>query len=435
MKRYLIWSWSDPAECLPLKKIICENRIGSNSGNLAFHTSVERTLMTEGTTFRPVFLRDRGEVTDALTEDLNTYDALLLPLANAFRPGYIRFLEILTLLIRRLRIPCIVLSIGIQLSHSQSPEDPQPFDPAVRDFIRAVLDRSARIGLRGTVTERYLRHLGFSVGSALSVIGCPSLYWNGPHSPESRPFPQDHSGMFAVGSKARSGQAYSRAMDRMCAGLPGYVYIAQRIEEFRRMYTGMDVPGFLRSRSGDHYPLDSRHSSFGKHMSLGFTEFPQWITAMRDARLYFGCNIHGAIPALLAGTPAVLLERDQRVAEIADWFGIPSVKPEQFAGLNSVEDLAPFAAKSGLQARYPDRFRGWIAFLEANGLEHVWNTAEPGMELPFDRMYALREHTPVLTYDGSTPMRQKLSALPILLQQWKEVAEKIREGTRHKATW
>lgn len=40
-------------------------------------------------------------------------------------------------------------------------------EPAVREFVAAVLDRSASIGVRGEFTQRYLKDMGFREGRPL----------------------------------------------------------------------------------------------------------------------------------------------------------------------------------------------------------------------------------------------------------------------------
>lgn len=48
-----------------------------------------------------------------------------------------------------------------------------PFDEDVKEFIKAVLDRSAKVGIRGEITASYLKRLGFREEIDFTVMGCP----------------------------------------------------------------------------------------------------------------------------------------------------------------------------------------------------------------------------------------------------------------------
>ncbi|GMA88408.1 hypothetical protein GCM10025868_36580 [Angustibacter aerolatus] len=76
----------------------------------------------------------------------------------------------------RLTIPVVVVGVGAQAPISGRLQRLAPLETSVRRFVSAVLDRSATIGVRGEVTEGYLRRLGFS---DVEVIGCPSMFQAG----------------------------------------------------------------------------------------------------------------------------------------------------------------------------------------------------------------------------------------------------------------
>ena len=63
--------------------------------------------------------------------------------------------------------------------------------------------------------------------------------------------------------------------------------------------------------------------------SFVFNNVPDWIAYYQSRDLVVGTRIHGAILALQAGTPAVLLAHDSRTCGLAEVLGIPSFRVDR----------------------------------------------------------------------------------------------------------
>ncbi len=151
-----------------------QNLIGSNSGNLIFLEACHRLLATEGTSIEV----DRFAPHLIGIEQINErYDVYVLPLASAFRRSFVGHLTRLTSVIQRLRIPVVVLGVGAQASVDYDTGRLAAIEPADKAFVGAVLDRGPSIGVRGELTADYLSKFGFR---DVEIIGCPSLFLNGP---------------------------------------------------------------------------------------------------------------------------------------------------------------------------------------------------------------------------------------------------------------
>ena len=173
MERILIRAGVAPWAEYNALDVITDKIIGNNTGNLLFANSITRLVATADS--RVDFISDLTLVKKQITaQEINeNYDRLILPMANAFREDFARkCLKHWTALIRQLTIPVTVTGIGIQLPYEPHLEQPREFDGAARDFIAAVLDHSASVGVRGQITYDYLKGLGFS---QIDVTGCPSL--------------------------------------------------------------------------------------------------------------------------------------------------------------------------------------------------------------------------------------------------------------------
>src|SRR5699024_12624988 len=100
----------------------------------------------------------------------------LIPLADAFRDTFIKHLKKYTELFKNLKIPVVIVGVGIKAPIGKNVNEGFPFDKEVKEFIAAVLEKSNIVGVRGQTTADYLSYLGFKEGKDHMVIGCPSMY-------------------------------------------------------------------------------------------------------------------------------------------------------------------------------------------------------------------------------------------------------------------
>jgi hypothetical protein len=153
---------------------LAKNLIGNNVGNLVFSQAVFRLLSTEGNDLETARL-----VNESAAQINAGYDHLVIPLANAFRKSFLDSLNAMSDLLEKLTIPVSVVGVGAQASLKGSVRSADQVAPAVQRFVRAALQRSPSIGVRGEFTQAYLRDLGFA-DDEIDVIGCPSMFMYGP---------------------------------------------------------------------------------------------------------------------------------------------------------------------------------------------------------------------------------------------------------------
>lgn len=313
-----------------------------NSGNILFAHSVYKSLHTP---------RNRIDVDGydpdfAGADEINDrYDAYVLPLANAFRPQFEDQLERYTALIGRLKIPCIVVGVGMQAGLDLAELAGAPMDRAVRAFVSAVLDRSPAIGVRGEHTHAYLRKLGFG---AVEVIGCPSLYFNGGALGIGRPDGAlGGEARIAVNHAPSAGSATAEFARRALADHPNGVFVAQ--EEANAAAWRRIVP-------------DRVHH---------FRDVPPWLAFMKTRAFSIGTRIHGNIAALLAGVPAVVIVHDARTEEIVRYHELPHVFAGAIGEHSSAAELFASADVAAANAGASQNFERYRRFLERSGLDHA----------------------------------------------------------------
>ncbi|MBQ8973158.1 MAG: polysaccharide pyruvyl transferase family protein [Clostridia bacterium] len=385
MKKALLWSMIPLRNEMSAEEILARNRIGSNSGNVLFHTSMARalTLSPDGIP-DTCFFAHRDDL-DRFAQEVNErYRCFVMPLANAFRANYMPRLRELTRFIRKLRIPCVVAGVGIQASSVEELRRGFPFDEDVRSFMNAVLERSAAVGVRGAFTAEYLRRLGYIEDRDFAVIGCPSMYSRGDALPLIKPMPNDENARVCVNGKADSAPEIRAFTMEGCRLFPNYTYVAQNIEEMWLLRAGLPVLPTTRRLPPKYVPATRLNHLMRESRAVGYLNARSWISAMVSADFCFGCNIHGNVAAILSGAPALVLAKDLRVAELAEYHEIPLVTLEEMRGGLRFEDAIARANWHSVSANHPARFRKFVNFLNINNLEHIYVNGKSPSIAPYD---------------------------------------------------
>ena len=161
MPKILMRAGFSPLESPDQSRIIFENLIWDNAGNMLFAYSIMRMLMQKDTVITAISV-NRFFGGRQIAQWNEEYDFFVIPLANAFRDSFLTQLKYITALVKKLTIPCIVIGVGIQAGVSGNKETSPDFDRTVSEFVKAVLKKSAMLGVRGEITAQYLKHLGYT---------------------------------------------------------------------------------------------------------------------------------------------------------------------------------------------------------------------------------------------------------------------------------
>src|SRR5699024_12034548 len=147
--RYLMRLGKNPFESVTGFSTFDRNTIGGNNGNLIFGAAAHKLLSTEDV----VVEANHYQVNKNMADKVNAeYDAFILPLANVFRPSFEPELLRTAELIEKLNIPVLMLSGGAQIGESGDTSHLAPMEPTIKRFVRAVLEKSSHITVRGEVS-------------------------------------------------------------------------------------------------------------------------------------------------------------------------------------------------------------------------------------------------------------------------------------------
>lgn len=393
MERILIRAGVAPWAEYNALDVITDKIIGNNTGNLLFANSITRLVATADS--RVDFISDLTLVKKQITaQEINeNYDRLILPMANAFREDFARkCLKHWTALIRQLTIPVTVTGIGIQLPYEPHLEQPREFDGAARDFIAAVLDHSASVGVRGQITYDYLKGLGFS---QIDVTGCPSLALNGPGLPLREKQPLTPESKLCFTGSVSNPPDFKKFAVRCTERFPNTYFVPQFIDDLRLMYLGIPHPDTADSRV--LHPTNLDHPVFVEDKARFFINLPSMFAFNREMDFNYGTRIHGAIGNILCGVPSLLFPTDARIRELAEYHNIPAIPA---SAVTPDTDLAVLYDQTDFRQvnnGHAERFWHLIDFLNENGIKTIYDdrTGTPARSLYDEKTAATSYAQPV----------------------------------------
>lgn len=369
-----------PLEPFDAAKMIMDNTFGGNIGNLIYQYSVFRTLMTKDTIITPDYYTYGPDRADEINEN---YDCYIIPLADAFRNEFIPSLRRYTKLINKLKIPVVVIGVGLRAPFEPKLNEGFPFDKDVKNFVKAVLKKSSIIGVRGEITAKYLTRLGFREGIDHVVIGCPSMYTFG-RELSIRNTRVTKESKICVNSSRRS---QKKVLDFIARGMdeyPNHYFIPQWLKELKLTYLGAPSIAEISKK----YPIKMSDPVYMNNRVRFFLNVPTWLEFMKDADLSFGARLHGNIAATIAGTPSLIIPKDARMRELAEYHQLTNLMANKITGKTSLLEIiekSDFQSPVKVQGRNFDHF---IDFLNKNQLEHIYiNTVTPST-VPLDQKLA-----------------------------------------------
>lgn len=368
MTRILMRGGKSPFETISYEDTLARNILGTNSGNLIFAESVWRMLSTSEARLSSYGYRARPETAAEINVN---YDVMVLPFANAFRRSFLPHLRKYTALIEQLNIPAVVTGVGAQAPLIDDGTAMAEMREDVGAFCKAVLARSASIGVRGEYTAEFLRSLGFD-HEQIDIIGCPSMFYHGPDFPEVH----KKEALLETDLVSMNVSPYvpriAEHFERNYAAYPRLMYVPQNNESLDQiLWNGSWLPN-----PGNVFPKSTDHPMFRDDRLRFFIDTRTWIDHLRSYDFVFGTRIHGNVMGLLAGTPSFVLAHDSRTLELARYFDIPHLPMTEVTDNMLAGDLYARADYGPMRAGHQARFERWLAFLEKNNLAHVYQTGE-----------------------------------------------------------
>ncbi|MDK2809147.1 MAG: hypothetical protein PWP24_1884 [Clostridiales bacterium] len=378
MKNLLIRAGISPLDEFDAAYMLTHNSIGDNVGNLIYAYSVFKSLMTdEVESITPNYYKSLQGKAEEINEK---YDAFIIPLADAFRADFMPEMRRMTELIKQLKIPCIIIGVGLRAPFEPGEKMSYPFDEDIRDFIKAVLDKSSMVGVRGEYTSAYLKALGFREEIDHTVIGCPSMYTNGSDM-KIRDLNLTKDSQISFNDNVLSPLNVHAFMRNCEETFPNHYFLPQRLQEMRLLYTGM--PYF--HKQGGNYPTKITDRIYAEDRVKFFLNIPTWMEFLSQMDLSIGGRLHGNIVSIVSGTPSILIPHDARMRELTEYHHLPHIWAKDILPDSDLFELVARVDFQEVSKNHKKNFEHYVDFLDKNGMDHIYKEYKMPVEAPLTR--------------------------------------------------
>lgn len=342
-----------------IDKILAEDLIGGNTGNLLFAWSTIKLFSdVPEENFTKVYASLETELDDM------EFDYFLLPLANTFRENNDKELIFLINLLKKVKAHVILNGIGGQFGKVGFHEFSNEI--LIREFIELVMKKTNTIGVRDERTRQYIMDfLGYSEAK-VEVIGCPSVRILGRQleKKEYLPFKNDFKIAlnFTPGSYTRK---WAKLADEIFREKKNSYAILQDLDEGEMISGGVDLSGVKRH---DLLPTFVEHPVIQEKRYRFFTNPFDWIADMKNFQFSIGTRIHGNIAAILAGIPAMVIAIDSRTAGLAESHHIPYIWFDELREDTRIEELyyRACAEMPKFYEHFDESYDKYLEFLNKN---------------------------------------------------------------------
>lgn len=306
---------------------------------------------------------------ERIADDLNRhFDLVVYSTANAIRPNFDPGTSTVQLL-DALKCDFIVLGMGLQ---SALPATTQQLHPNLASLLTVCDKKSLLFGVRGLETQQWLHAAGFGNARAL---GCPSLYVY-PRNVLAVPAPDASKVRRAVtGGHIHGRVPRSTVLTSLFRGFEAHYVMQEEIPILIRKRLLEDAQDIYNDATGELNRsllvpvLEHIHRCSLPFASYRWFQDPNaWRSFAAQHDFYLGDRLHGGVVALQCGVPAVMIAEDRRVAEIADFFGIPklSLQAAKDVPLLDIVDTLLSAPNIGaMKETYSQRLREFVSAFRA----------------------------------------------------------------------
>lgn len=397
MKKYLMRSGINPLEYKTPKDLIGKDFIGTNPGNLIYAYGIYRNLVSENVEIHS----DNYAINFSEIEYINNnYDGYIIALADAIRSDFMGQLRLLTKMIKQLDIPVYLIGMGIRAPYNVDHETLSfDFDDTVREFVKAVLEKSEIVGLRGKITAQYLSNLGFIEGKDHIAIGCPSMYTFGPNLKIKNSEILTDTSLITTNLSKPAPKSVKKYISNIHHNYKKATFLPQGYDEFKLLYSGSST--FF----SEDYPSSLEDIQYSTGNPKFFLNAPTWIDFMKTVDFSFGTKLHGNITATIAGTPSITIPLDARMRELVEYHNLTSLELEKFDDSKTLQQLISEADIHAPEEKQKENYEKFIDFLKANHLEPVVQV--PGQKIYADELLENSTLYPVITSSIDTTEEEK----------------------------
>lgn len=333
---------------------------GGNSGNKLFNTAVEQYLTKEDIGYA---YYTGSESVDEINE---RYDMAIFTTANIFNahPRIRKELDVFAETIGKFKIPVYILGCGLQCaSYDEIGSLAEEIGESARAFLKAIYRTGGELAVRGYATKEFLDKV---MPNTAVVTGCPSFYQRG--SRLQIPNRKVSEELFKPAINGNLKYLKQIGMLRVFEEYKNSIYMDQ--DEFAQ------VLYFHNDRKNSNTAELVRKKTLCGVQLLSedrvrlIYDVPVWLSWFQEQDISFSCGsrIHGNIAATLAGIPAMVMYRDARTRELAEFFELPN--SSQYHDKKSLYEIYQEADYTKFNRNFADKFKTFEKFMVSHGISH-----------------------------------------------------------------
>ncbi len=298
------------------------------------------------------------------------YSLCIIAFATHITPS--RDVSVYANLIEKLQIKTIILSIGVS-DYCKDISSLNNVHSSMIRLLKYVSNNSNYIGVRGHYTASIIRALGFK---NVIPIGCPTMYWRLTNdlqlvSPPKikKPFISYHKTM------AESGIYFLKSYPILGQDFQDEIIFTDNLQSDIKLKK-MEF-SFYEKLNNSAQIIDAIHRNgyFPKN-------FYDWFNFIGKHDFVISGRLHGFIASLIQGIPGLLVDRDLRTNELAEFYHFPKISHQQLktSDINAIEKLTDFTQFNSI---YQIRYDNYINFLKENRIPNNLEESNEKQEILF----------------------------------------------------
>ena len=246
-----------------------------------------------------------------------------------------------------------------------------PIDASLKHLLKMLSER-VQLGVRTYYDAEFLENEGIK---NVCVIGCPSLFYH-----MDRNFHIDDSA-FSLNSInftftsdfGNLGISQREAVEIYWKLLLWFKWQYERLPI--RIHLTMQKPPFSEICDMHGILLSYKEiHSFYKDCGRYFYSVNDWIKSLRKDDFSMGSRFHGNIAAILAGIPALMVNVDNRMKGMNDFYKIPSIDIKDFDLEKPLAYYRELADYSKFNQNYAAAYDNFVDYCERNGVRLRYHT-------------------------------------------------------------
>jgi hypothetical protein len=280
--------------------------------------------------------------------------------------------------LERLLIPVHAIGVGAQAECKRAIE----LSDASKQVWQFISARCRTIGVRGAFTAETLGSLGIK---NVDIIGCPSLFRKRDRDLTLRLKPPSEIKSVAFSLRRETSKVYAmdqkefvrRQRDVLMRLADAYdltVTIHGEPEE-KAFYEGDEnqikqATSRLRTVGWFTDDTEEKLSDIYRNRLFLNDAVKQYDSMIATKDFAIGYRVHGVLPALANGVPAILITYDTRSEELAETFSIPMIRDSELDGITDIRQVYSPERFLTFEKNFKANYDRMKEYLERNDIPH-----------------------------------------------------------------